>query len=223
MSMKHAADLNGKVRIVGVINDEEFAADGDVSGNPSTGEFRVRLDYNHIPAGWHPHMYIDVKVGLLFLREEDGGQNFLTLSKGKYRSTGSIDLGGGFSIRNNAEIAMRDEHSFIANYAMFGVAHLGELAELEHFEETMLPMGPGQIAAIALARWKRPGAEPVDAVFATRYRLSEPITLGAVQVRRLHAEPSVRGKRFECTYTAFVRALPHLVETGGPYIGHLIA
>jgi hypothetical protein len=85
--VRAARDISGNVK------DEEFSAAGEAAGSPETGEFRVRLDYRHVPSGWHPHMYPDVKVSLLFLREEDGGQNFLTLAGGQYTSAGTIDVG----------------------------------------------------------------------------------------------------------------------------------
>src|SRR6266540_2593677 len=77
-----AGTLSGEVRITGVINDEEFSAEGEASGNPTTGEYRVTLNYKHIPRGWHPLMYTDVKVSLLFLKEEGSAVNFLTLCGG---------------------------------------------------------------------------------------------------------------------------------------------
>lgn len=63
-----ARTLSGKVRITGVINDEKFEAEGEAEGNPGTGEFSLQLNYSHVPKNWHPIMYSDPKVGLLFLR-----------------------------------------------------------------------------------------------------------------------------------------------------------
>jgi hypothetical protein len=39
---------------------------------------------------------------------------------------------------------------------MYGTPQLGELGELEHFEETMLPMGPGRVAALAVLAGSAP-------------------------------------------------------------------
>src|SRR5260370_7696428 len=134
-------------------------------------------------------MYTDMKVSLLFLKEEEGGQNFITLAGGHYTSAGTIDLGDGNVLRNNTSIQMLDDRTFKAVYVMYGTAQLGELGELEHFEETMLPMGPGRVAALALARWKRPRGEPVDAMFSTRYHFASERSLSAVHVPRIHAHP----------------------------------
>src|SRR6266487_4292281 len=104
--------LSGTVRITGVINDDEFAAEGEASGNPETGEYAVELRYERVPRDWHPLLYTDVKVSLLFHREEGHGQNFLSLANGKYRSAGTIDLGQGNVLRNNTVITLLDERRF---------------------------------------------------------------------------------------------------------------
>lgn len=215
--------LSGDVRITGIINDEEFSASGEASGDSSTGEYTVRLEYAHIPKGWHPIMYTDVKVSLLFLREQDQGQNFLTLTGGRYTSAGTIDLGGGNILRNNTVIKLIDETHFTAVYVMHGTAQTGELSTMEHFEETMLPWGPGRIAALGIARWKTVHGKQIDGLFSTRYMFDEKYRLGRPQVRRIEAKPSLREMTFGSTYTSFVRALPRLIEDGGPYIGHLIS
>ena len=71
-----ALRISGEVKISGAINDVEFSAVGEASGDPSRGEFTVRLDYTTIPAGWHPLVYIDPKVNFLFIRKEGGAKNF---------------------------------------------------------------------------------------------------------------------------------------------------
>ncbi len=220
--MEAADRLSGEVRITGVINDEEFSASGEASGSPSTGEYTVRLDYASIPRGWHPHMYTDVKVSLLFLREEGNGKNFLSLAGGKYTSAGTIDLGDGNVLRNNTVIELLDERTFRAVYVMYGTAQVGELGPMEYFEETMLPWGPGRIAALGLARWTRPDGQPIDALFSTRYNFDERHRLDRPQFRRIEAKPRMEARTFAASYTGFVQHLPRHIEEGGPYIGHLI-
>jgi hypothetical protein len=217
------AKLSGEVRITGVINDEEFSAAGEASGDTSTGDFRVKLEYTHIPKGWHPLMYMDVKVGLLFLREEGQGQNLLSLADGSYTSAATIDLGDGNIVRNNAVIKRTGETVFIANYAMFGTAHISELVSMEHFEETMLPLGSGRIGALGLTRWKTADGKVVDGLSMTKYKFDEKRQLGRPQVRKLEAKPTVRGMTVETHYTSFVRHLPRPIEDAGPYIGFLIS
>jgi hypothetical protein len=214
-------EMSGDIRITGAINDEEFSAQGSASGNPSTGEYKVRLDYTNIPKGWHPFMYTDVKVSLLFLREEDGGTNFLNLTAGTYKSAGTIDLGDGNILRNNTNIKRTGSNTFVAVYVMNGTAHIDELVGMDYFEETMLPFGPGRIASLAIAQWKTK-RKPVEALFSTRYLFEEKYRLDRAQFRRIEATPQFDGKSFTCTYKAFVKALPK-VEEGGPYIGHLIS
>jgi len=50
--------ISGDVRVSGVINDYEFSAEGEATGNPSTGEYSVKLDYTDVPKGLHPLMYM---------------------------------------------------------------------------------------------------------------------------------------------------------------------
>jgi hypothetical protein len=222
--MQRGQEISGDVRISGVINDYEFSAEGEATGNPSTGEYSVKLDYTDVPKGWHPLMYTDVKVSLLFLKEEDGGKNFLSLANGTYTSAGSIDFGEGYVLRNNTNIRMVDDSTFQAVYIMTGTAQMDELTNLQFFEETMLPMGPGKIAALAIARWQCRNDEPLEAIFSTRYNFDSQARLDRPQVRRIEANPTMEGMRnFSSTYTGFVRQLPRMVEEGGPYIGHLIS
>jgi hypothetical protein len=221
--MADKGELSGKVRITGVINDEEFAAEGDASGNPSTGEYRVRLEYQHVPKGWHPLMYTDVKVSLLFLREEGEGQNFLSLAGGKFTSAGTIDLGDGNVLRNNTNIQLIDERTFSAVYVMYGTAQIGELTDMTYFEETMLPWGPGRIAALGLARWHARDGRDIDALFSTRYAFDGRNQLKRPQMRRIEASAKMERMTFASTYEGIVRSLPRAVEEGGPYVGHLIA
>lgn len=218
-----AKTLHGEVRITGIINDEEFAAEGEAEGSPETGEYSVRLAYERVPTGWHPLMYTDVKVSLLFLREEKGGQNFLTLAGGSYRSAGSIDLGEGNLLRNNTDIRMIGNDTFRAVYVMHGTAHTGELTGMDYFEETMLPFGDGKVAALALARWSRREGDPVEAIFSTRYMFDSGRQLEHPQFRRVEAQPSFTDMVFESRYQAYVAELPRDVEAQGRYIGHLIS
>ncbi len=115
-----ARELSGEVRVTGVINDEEFAAEGEASGDPETGRYKVTLRYDNVPDGWDPIMYTDVKVSLLFHREEGRGQNFLSAAGGTYRSAGNIDFGQGDLLRNNTVIELLDESTFRAVYVMHG-------------------------------------------------------------------------------------------------------
>jgi hypothetical protein len=216
-------ELAGTVRITGVINDSEFWAEGEASGNPSTGEYKVHLDYKSVPPGWDPLMYTDVKVSLLFLKEEGKAQNFLRLANGNYTSAGTIDLGDGNVLRNNTRISLLDKRTFVAVYVMYGTAHTGELSSMEFFEETLLPFGKGRIAALGLARWKRPDGTDLDAMFSTQYYLENGSQLAHPQVRRIEAKPNFQEGRFASTYVGKVRLLPRIIEEGGPYIGHLIA
>jgi len=199
------ATLTGDVRITGVINDQEFSADGTATGDPDTGEYEVQLDYERVPAGWHPLMYTDVKVSLLFHREEGDGKNFLTLAGGRYTSAGSIDLGDGYVLRNNTMIELLDKHSFRAVYVMYGTAVTGELTGFDEFEETMLPLGPGKIAALAIARWPRADGTSLDAMFSTRYQLANGGRLHRPQFRKMEAEPSFDGRSFRSRYRGFIR------------------
>ena len=215
--------LSGNVRITGVINDEEFSAEGDASGSPSTGEYKVTLNYKNIPKGWNAFMYTDVKVSLLFLKEDGKSQNFLTLTGGTYKSAGAIDLGGGNFLRNNTDIRLLNDSTFVAVYVMYGTAHLPELTGMSFFEETMLPFGPGRIAALGLARWPAADGSAVDAMFSTQYFFDSKRQLMRPQIRRIEARPSFKKGTFSSTYNGIVNVLPRMVEEGGPYIGHLIA
>lgn len=221
--MKYNGPVSGDVRISGVINDVEFSAAGEASGDAATGEYRVELRYAGIPKDWHPFMYTDVKVSLLFLREEENGKNFHTLADGIYTSAGTIDLGGGNVLRNNTVIRMVDANTFTAVYVMYGTARMDELVSMEYFEETMLPWGPGRVAALGIAQWKTQQGDSVDALFSTRYHFDPQYRLDRPQVRRIEAKPALNGTTFSSTYRAFVRPLPRIIEEGGPYIGNLIA
>jgi hypothetical protein len=200
--------LSGEVRITGVINDQEFSASGDAAGDPDTGEYEVRLEYERVPKGWHPLMYTDVKVSLLFHRQEGRGKNFHTLADGRYTSAGTIDLGGGNLLRNNTVIELLDDRSFRAVYVMYGTAQTGELARMQSFEETMLPFGPGRIAALAVARWERTDGSELDALFSTRYEWDGDGHLEHPQFRKLEAEPSFDGTTFRSQYRGFIKDLP---------------
>lgn len=231
--MAKRGGLFGEVRVTGVINDEEFAASGEASGDPESGEYDVRLDYENVPNDWDPLMYTDVKVSLLFHREEEGGRNFLTLANGTYRSAGTIDLGDGNVLRNNTVIELLGDNRFRAVYVMYGTAKTGPLEGIEFFEETMLPFGPGRVAALALARWRKEGGEDLDALFSTRYEFDHSNRLDRPQFRRLEAAPTFeatakeqeRAKAgcFSCRYQGLIRALPPAVDERGAYIGHLIS
>ena len=218
-----AGQITGDVRITGIINDEEFSATGNAEGDPESGRYRVTLKYQSVPKGWHPYLYTDVKVSLLFLKEEGGGKNFLSLTGGVYQSAGTIDLGNGNLLKNNTKIRMIDKKRFTAVYVMSGTAHTGEVGPMEFFEETMLPVGPGQIAALGLARWKTGEGETIDAIFATRYLFDRKHQLEQPQFRRIEAAAGLKASTFSATYSSFVRPLARAVEEGGPYIGHLIA
>lgn len=220
--MPNARHLSGEVRVTGVINDEEFAAEGQAFGNPETGEYEVQLEYNHIPRDWDPLMYSDVKVSLLFHRQEGQGRNLLTLADGRYTSAGTIDFGMGNVLRNNTVIETSGD-TFRAVYVMYGTARIGALRRMVHFEETMLPYGEGRIAALALARWETETGEPLDALFSTRYELGNGARLRRAQVRVMEAEPTVDGTTFRSTYRGSIRHLPAVVEDREAYIGHLIA
>ncbi|GHF33193.1 hypothetical protein E5082_31910 [Streptomyces griseoluteus] len=80
-------------------------------------------------------MYTDVKVSLLFHREEVEGKNLLSLANGTYRTAGTIDLGSGNVLRNNTVIQLVNEDRFNAVYVMNGTAQTGELENIEFFEE----------------------------------------------------------------------------------------
>ena len=220
--MKEKNLISGDVRISGVINDEEFTASGNASGNPDTGEFQVMLNYENIPKGWHPFMYVDIKASLLFLREEAKGQNFLSLNGGVYRSAGTIQFGDGNILHNHTNIRMLNDRKFTAVYYMQGTAHTGRILGLEYFEETMLPMGNGNIAALAIAKWKSENQKPLTAMLATRYIFDEKKSLKQPQFRRIEAKPKLDKNVFSCTYIGYVKPLPRVVEKGGAYIGHLI-
>ena len=221
--MKENFKIKGAVKISGVINDEEFSAKGEASGNPETGEFMVRLDYTNFPKGWHPFMYMDVKVGLLFLKEICEGQNLLSLAEGNYTAAGSIDLGNGNMVRNHARIKMLDKDTFNAVYLMHGIAHTGELLAMEYFEETMLPMDNGVVAALGIARWKTKEGKPLDAMLSTKYNFDPKLRLKRAQFRRIEATPKLEGMSFTCTYKGFVQDLPRPeIHDKGAYIGHLI-
>jgi hypothetical protein len=222
-------ELSGEIRVTGVINEDEFAAAGEAHGNPETGEYEVTLEYETVPRDWDPLMYSDVKVSLLFHREEDGGQNFLSLADGRYRSAGTIDLGDGNVLRNNTVIEVLEPTVFRAVYVMYGTARTGRLTGIEHFEETMLPFGPGRVAAIAVARWRKEDGEPLDALFSTRYEFENGAALKRPQMRRMDAEPTfetkgdnARGRlrhgTFRSRYNGVTRRLPPVVDEGGPYM-----
>jgi hypothetical protein len=223
--MQSTRQLSGTVFISGVINDCEFSADGHASGDADSGQYTVELNYKTVPAGWDPLMYTDVKVSLLFLKEEQGATNFLSLTGGKYTSSGSIDFGDGNYLRNNTTIEVVDGNKIRAVYVMYGTAKTGRLSSMEFFEETLLPFGPGRIAALAVARWKTADGKPLDAIFSTRYDFDKKHSLKQSQVRRIEARPSFDKltSRFSSTYQGRVLPIPNLVNRAGPYIGHLIA
>lgn len=215
--------LSGSVRITGVINDDEFWAEGEAVGDPESGEYTVRLEYERVPRGWDPLLYTDVKVSLLFHREEQEGRNLLSVTGGSYRTSGSIDLGNGNLLRNNTMIEMVDDETFRAVYVMYGTAQTGKLQDIEFFEETMIPFGKGKIAALALARWKTTDGKDLDAIFSTKYVLSnEEAALEGAQFRRMEAHPTFDGRTFQCSYNGYIQNLPRFVEKKGAYIGHLI-
>jgi hypothetical protein len=220
--MKANSDMQGEVHISGVINDEEFSAHGEASGNPQTGEYRLELRYSSIPKGWHPFLYTDPKVGLLFLREEEQGRNLLTLARGIYTASTTIDLGEGNLLRNNAVIRMVDANRFVASYAMYGTSRIEALIGMDYLEETMLPMGPGRIAALAIARWSTADGGKIDAILSTRYTFDVQHRLDRPQIRRIEVQPDLQANTFTARFTGSARSLPRLIEEGGPYIGHLI-
>jgi hypothetical protein len=195
--------LTADIRITGAINDEEFAATGQASGDPGTGEWRLQLDYSHFPANWHPFLYIDAKIGMLFINERDEGKNMLSLADGSFRASTTIDLGSGFLLRNNALIEKVGDERYRASYLMHGTTRIFELTEVESFEEVMVPLGPGRVAGLAVARWKG-GLETLEAVMSTRYTFDTARTLDAVQVRRFDAKPRLSGRTFTSEYHAEV-------------------
>lgn len=197
--------LTAEITIAGAINDEEFRASGEAAGDPGSGEWRLRLDYTNIPNHWHPFLYIDAKVGLLFIKELGGGQNMLTLADGSYRASSSIDFGAGNLVRNNAVIERKDNSTFRAAYLMHGTVRAFDLHEVLTFDEVMVPVGPGRVAGVAIGRWK--GLETLEAVMSTRYIFDVARTLDQVQVRRFDCEPTLQGNTFECLYRAEVGVL----------------
>lgn len=215
--------LTGRVRISGVINDDEFRAQGEAAGDPETGEYQVHLEYEQVPRDWDPILYTDAKVGLLFQKEDDNSKNMHSLTDGNFLASGIIDLGRGNFLRNNASIKMLDNETFVADYVMHGTAKTGVLNNIDFFEETMVPFGDGVIAGMALARWKTADGNNLDAIFSTRYTLdNKSQTLTGPQLRRLDAHPRCNGSVFDCDYRGQLQALPRLVERQAPYIGHLI-
>jgi Green fluorescent protein len=215
--MSSATQLSGTVFISGVINDCEFSADGEASGDPATGDYKVHLDYKSVPKGWDPLMYTDVKVSLVFLKEEGGGKNFLAVTGGRYTSAGSIDFDDGNYLRNHTTIEV-EGNRIKAVYVMHGSAKTGALATMEFFEETMIPFGPGRIAAVGLARWKAHSGELLDAIFSTRYDFDKKFSLAVPQVRRIEAQPTFdkSSRRFSSSYRGKVAALPGAVRLGVP-------
>jgi hypothetical protein len=191
--------LTAEIKITGAINDEEFGATGSASGDPQTGQWHLRLDYSNFPANWHPFLYVDAKVGLIYYREHEGGRNMLSLSDGSFRASSTIDLGHGFILRNNAEIKKVSQTHFRASYLMYGTIRTFELTEIESFQEIMVPAGPGRVAGLALARW-RGGVEKLEAIQSTRYDFETARTLDQTQLRVLTAEPSLSRHTVEIDY-----------------------
>lgn len=191
--------LTAEIRITGAINDEEFGATGNATGDPQTGKWHLRLDYSNFPANWHPFLYVDAKVGLLYYREHEGGKNMLSLAGGSFRASSTIDLGHGFILHNNAEIKRVTQTHFRASYLMYGTIRTFELTEVESFQEIMVPVGPGRVAGLALARW-RGGVEKLEAIMSTRYDFEPVGSLDQTQLRVLTAEPSLTGRTVEIGY-----------------------
>lgn len=219
--MANKGVLAGEVRITGVINDQEFSATGRASGDPSTGEYDLQLEYERIPADWHPLMYLDPKIGLLFHREEGRGRNVLNARGKGFRSSGTIDLGDGNVLRNNAVIRV-DGDRISASYVMYGTARTGDLAAVDFFEETVLPFGPGKLAGLAIARWKRSDGSTLDGLLSTRYEFDPATSLERPQLRKMEATASLDGGKYHSQHRGLIRHLGSVVEEGGPYIGHLI-
>jgi hypothetical protein len=195
--------LTADIRITGAINDEEFAATGEASGDPTTGEWRLQLDYSHFPANWHPFLYIDAKIGLLFVKEHEGCKNLLSLADGAFRASTTIDFGGGYLLRNNALIERLSDEHFRASYLMHGTTRVPELMSVESFEEVMVPLGDGRIAGMAVARW-RGEREAVEAVMCTRYSYDTLRGLDRMQLRRFEAKPALADMTFSADYHAEV-------------------
>jgi hypothetical protein len=97
-------------------------------------------------------------------------------------------------------------------YVMYGTARTGDLAGIERFEETMMPYGPGRIAALAIARWRRKDGSSLDAIFSTRYEFGEEFGLEHPQFRRLEAKPVFEDGTFRCSYTGVIRPLTEGVD-----------
>jgi hypothetical protein len=203
--------LTAEIRITGAINDEEFAATGEASGDPATGEWRLQLDYSHFPADWHPFLYVDAKIGLLFVKEHAGGKNLLSLADGAFRASTTIDFGGGSLLRNNALIERLSDEHFRASYLMHGTTRVPKLTSVESFEEVMVPLGDGRVAGMAIARWKGE-RDSVEAVMSTRYSYDTLRGLEHMQLRRFDVKPQLTDMTFSADYRAEVSPITRMPE-----------
>lgn len=181
------------------------------------GTALARSSYGSVSIARDPLMYTDVKVSLLFHREEDGAKNLLTLSGGNFRTSGTIDLGGGNLLRNHSVIQM-EAGSFKAAYIMAGTAHTGALSTLEYFEETMFPFGPGRIASVAVARWSRQDGPPLDALFSSRYEWDGDATLDEPQTRQFRSHARLDGLSFGSRYEGVVRRFTGTAQQPNPFV-----
>ncbi|GHF33202.1 hypothetical protein E5082_31915 [Streptomyces griseoluteus] len=87
----------------------------------------------------------------------------------------------------------------------------------------MLSFDSGNIAALAVARWRKSDGSNLDAIFSTRYKLADArAALPRPQFRRMEAQPSFDGKRFHCAYNGYIQELPLAVEGDGLCTGNTV-
>ena len=114
---------NIKASIIGVINDEKFTVEGTGHVDPAAGEARLTLSYSNVPPMWHPLLYSDPLVLLGAYKEEAGGQNLGSLSRGdllRFRAVSTIDFGHGLLLRKTATVWLDRDDIWHAGYSLVG-------------------------------------------------------------------------------------------------------
>lgn len=205
-----------EVDIIGVINDTKFKAKG--SGTAESGRVALQLEYSEVPHGWNPLVYSDPLIALSYLKEINDARCLGMLTDTSYRAERVFDFGKGFQLRSLARISKRDSVA-LGEYSMVGTVRVPELADVEPFEEVMIPSGPGSALGIGMLRFKTANKETIEAVASTRYFFDKGLRIPFVQVRRSQITCKVEKSTFKGEFKLSVQPLP-LSKKDSPYLGH---
>lgn len=198
-----------KVKLFGVINNEKFTTEGRGNIDPTTGEAYIHLRYSSVPPNWNPLNYSDPLVLLAGYREEEGGLNLMSLSKGSYKVESTIDFGDGHYLRKTASVRLQGD-TLMAAYSLFGTARVSDIVSVEPYEEHMIPAGDGQMIAVGLAKWKTVDNNTIQALVSSRITFEEPKEiLKSPQIRRFEVDPSLSedGLEYKAKYKTRVTSV----------------